>query len=95
MTRGLARLEGPLAGVAMIGSGSWRPGTGLEDIGREVLRSDPAFGDFKASFHCCTLLTASSYSVGFFGTTESDLRALTIQGCFNNLRADTLRFGSF
>lgn len=95
MKRGFAKFNGPLAGVARTGGCSRRPGTGLEDIGRQVFRNDPALEDFKASFHCCTLFTASSYSVGFFGTTESDLRALTIHGCFNNFRAETLRFGSF
>ena len=75
--------------------GSRLPGIGLEDIGLEALRNEPALGDFKASFHCCTLLTASSYSVGFLGTTASDRFAFTIHGCFSNFRAETLRLGSF
>ena len=95
MVRGFARLRGPFPGVTCGVGGSRRPGIGLEDVGRDALFKEPGLGDLRASFHCCTLLTASSYSVGFLGTTESDLRALTIQGCLRSFLAETLRFGSF
>lgn len=84
-----------LPGVARGCGKSWRVGAGLLWSNLGGFRNDPASGDLKASFHSWTLLTASSYSVDFFGTTESDLRALTIQGCLSSLRADTRRFGSF
>ena len=73
-----------------------RAGIGLSPEACEFFRTPPPFGEsFRASFHSCTLLTASVYSVAFLETTASDLLALTIQGCFNNFRADTRRLGSF
>jgi len=69
-------------------------GSGLPEPGLCSLRPEP-FGDFSASFHCCTLFTASSYFVGFPGTTSSDLFAFSIQGCFSSFFADTLKLGSF
>ena len=95
LTRGFGRWSGPRIGVVTMLPGSRRPGMGLEDIGLEPFRDDPASGDFRAAFHCCTLLTASSYSVGFLGTTASDRFAFTIHGCLRSLRAETLKFGSF
>ena len=83
------------AGVFSDGGGSFLGGPRLEDRGRDALRSEPLLGDFKASFHSWTLLTASSYSVGLVGTTETVLFALNIHGCFNNRFADILRLGFF
>src|SRR4051812_49051756 len=75
--------------------GSLRGGIGLKDVGREPRRSESLSGSFRASFHCCTLLTASSYLVGFSATTASVRLALRIHGCLRSFFADTRRLGSF
>ena len=80
---------------AGVGVATRRAGTGLDDCGRTILRTELGSGDLSAAFHCWTLLTASSYRGGLVGTTESDLRAFTIHGCLSNFRAETRRLGSF
>ena len=75
---------------------SFHPGTGLAEETLEFFRTDPELGEsLKASFHSCTLLTASPYSVDFFGSTESVRLAFMIHGCLRSFLAETRRFGSF
>jgi hypothetical protein len=62
-------------------------------VGRGVRRRE--FGDLSASFHSCTDLTASVYSVGLVGTAGTVRLALWIQGCFSNLLAEIRSVGFF
>lgn len=105
VTLGL-RFNGPLAGVIRTGfpCGSLctfrRGGSLLGGIGLafELLvdnRNVPALGDLSASFHCLTSSTASLKLAGGLATGASVRRDPTIQACLSNLRAETLRFGSF
>lgn len=75
--------------------GVLRTGIGAALSNLLLFRDVPVSGERNASFHSCTLLTASSYSVDFLGITESDRRALTIHGCFSNFLAETRKLGSF
>lgn len=71
MLRDLAKPNGffPVLFITDECSRLYRRGLGLviSEIGRVGLG---AFGDCKAAFHCCTLLTASSYFVVGVRTTE-------------------------
>jgi hypothetical protein len=51
--------------------------------------------ELRALFHCLTSSTASLKFAGGFETGASVRRHPTIQACLSNLRADTLRLGSF
>jgi hypothetical protein len=87
---GLARINGPFAGVAKAddccslctfrNEGTLLTGSGLLALDREA-RKDPLFGDFRASFHCLTSSTASLKFAGGFETGASLRREPTIHAC--------------